>query len=194
MPVVPPNVRAVARSRYRQAFADGVSPKSRVLVAALCLLTAITACGRSEDGAGQGREYSDGPGQVAVSFMSAVYAGDVRGAAKYLQKSDQPLFLDISKGMQPNSTRAENLMAGNSKVTGNRATVVLTGTLCALAPSTANPMSPTQRCVSNQDPASKDPMFSVSLAQVQGSWCVTYNSPPQSTVRSSGSGLVSPSG
>lgn len=165
-----------------------------VAVAALAIATGCASAPQSQGKPTSVQSRTD-PAEVAVHYTSALYAGNTQAAASYLRKADQPLFKDVTKGMRPHSTRAENLRAGRSTVHGVHANVVLTGTLCALAPSSSDPASPVERCVSNTDPASSNPIFTVPLiADGGGSWYISYSTPPSPTTSDAASGTVTPGG
>jgi hypothetical protein len=137
-----------------------------------------------------------GPGQTAVAYMSAVYAGRIQAAAEFIRPSDRALFLDISRGLIPNSTKSENLKAGKVAIKADHATVTLTGSLCATeslpaslpaSPDASSP--PTTRCLSNTDPNSPDPVFAVPLeAQSAGRWFVVYTAHPPASAATSAAG------
>jgi hypothetical protein len=137
-----------------------------------------------------------GPGQTAVAYMAAVYSGRIQAAAEFIRPSDRPLFRDISRGLAPNSTKAENLQAGKVTINADHAIVTLTGTLCATGSSPASPgasSSPTTRCLSNTDPNSRDPVFALPLeAQSAGGWFVVYPAHPATSAGTSASGAGTP--
>ncbi|WP_146259313.1 hypothetical protein [Streptomyces tateyamensis] len=75
--------------------------------------------------------------------------------------------------MAQHSLSAHDLAAGSVEVTGDKAVVILTGSICsadATAPGTAGP-----RCLTNTDQNSTNPGFKVTLEQLSdGKWYVYF--------------------
>jgi hypothetical protein len=174
------------------------------------VLATASACASSTAQSAGGRADVSMPSNAAVAYVTALFSGDVDRAAEFILPGDQNLFRYIADGVTSNSTRSENIKAAAVTVVGEKATVILTGTLCTTpslsptpmpsnSPSTQSPTisSDNAQCVSNTDPHTTNPIFQVMLKSGDaGHWYVDYGSSGGSTIPtsapSSDSGMVLP--
>jgi len=186
------------------------------LLSSVLLLAGVSACGdqqaapRAHPAAARNAAPLS-PGSAAVGYVTALYSGDFARAAKFVPPAQQSLFRYIAKGLTPTSVRSEHIKAASVTVAGSKASVVLTGTLCATnasvgsagsasGPSSAGPAAPGKlECITNTDPQSADPLFRISLIKTSANvWYVSYGaqgvtaSPQPSAGYSSSSAAPSP--
>ncbi|MGF1432460.1 hypothetical protein, partial [Kitasatospora sp. LaBMicrA B282] len=139
------------------------------------------------------------PGAVALQYSREVFAGQFDQAAQLVRLQDRATLKVLSFSLGPGSVKAENLAVGSTRVDGNTAVAVLTGTLCsngqnepaagagqssaaasaapsqAAASAAAPSDAPSDACDSNTDPGSTDPAFQVALVRTAGGpWSVDY--------------------
>lgn len=116
------------------------------------------------------------PGSVAVQFTQLLYSGEFAQAGKLVSPASVPAYQAVTEALHPGTSRASGLKAGNVRTTGTSAEVVILGELCSgvgAATPTAAPV-----CITNTDPRSSNPIFTVRLTPAAGStWLVVFIPP-----------------
>jgi hypothetical protein len=158
----------------------------RRLVAAVLLTIAATtavACGSSEPTPNSTSPRSDSesagstldPGvkaeitRVALTFTK--HSLDDK-AARLVAPDSKKAFAILQAAAPPGlRTTTSSLDIGAVTVRGSRATAVVTGTWCK-----TDDDHPKQ-CLTNEDPRSTDPTFTVNLVEAGGAWMVTFPRP-----------------
>lgn len=141
------------------------------MVTALGLvLAASTACGAgSTAGGNQGGVASD----TALRYIKAVLVGNYTVAVPLVAPEQRGVLQAIALGAHKNPPAARSdVRVGGVKINGPLATVTFVGTMCRPG---AKPHS--QQCISNSDPGSSSPIFTVKLARERGKWYVIYQAP-----------------
>jgi len=154
--------------------------RRRVLAIGFLLIASpsVVACGSSDSPSVTGRS-TDGPAavtndeaeisRVALSYVSHGFDDE---AARLVAPESKEAFAYIKAAIPPGlRTTTKSLEAGAVTVSGSHATAVFKGTLCRTE--TGQP----KQCVSNKDPRSTNPIFSVDLVKVDGAWRVTFPRP-----------------
>jgi hypothetical protein len=142
---------------------------------------------------------SSSPGFAAVRYITALYSDNVNVATQFVPPAERALFQYLTKNLSQASVRSENIRVVSTTITRNRASVVLTGTLCAAnaSPSTVARVGKLQ-CITNVDAQSAGPLFRISLLKgAANQWYVFYAVPgatprPQSSAGSRSSSASSP--
>jgi hypothetical protein len=142
----------------------------RVLVA-LALLSTLAACNPSRDSASVGGGDVSAASSVALKYATDLFDGQVDRARELVEPASQSTFRLVAAGISQQRLKANGLGVGRTQVTGDEATTTLVGDLCRVDPTGAG--SPSD-CISNRDPYSANPIFTVATArQPDGSWRVT---------------------
>lgn len=145
-----------------------------------------------------------GPGAVALLYARALFAGHFAAASRYVAPASRNSLLALTDGLRSSSITGRDLAVGSTTVAGSAATAVLTGTVCSTGSTAALPSAgpgplPTANCVTNTDPHSTSPVFTVHLAQGSGDrWLVVFLEPsaapsPSSLPNVAGSSSAPPS-
>jgi hypothetical protein len=137
-------------------------------VLALLAVLLVTGCG----GRGTAEpEQPAGPGDVALSYVRATFSADPSRARRWVEPASQDAYRIVELGIGDQELSARDLAVGSTKIDGDRATVIVLGTLCRKEPK-AKTTEP--ECVTNTDPESANPIFRVFLArQADASWMVS---------------------
>jgi hypothetical protein len=116
-------------------------------------------------------------GKVALAYSSALFHGDLRSAGQLVEPGSQSAFGLVAAGLSGTAVHANGLADGRTVVTGHTAVTTLVGDLCRSGPKPTAPPTDEQ-CVSNRDPKSTNPIFTVTTArQPDGRWLVTFSAP-----------------
>lgn len=144
------------------------------MIGTLIVLLAVAGCGGAA-GSGPASASADPngtPEDVALRYVRATFSGDPSSARALVEPASQDAQKIVELGIGQQQLSARDLGVGATQIDGERATVVILGTLCRSAPK-ARSASP-RDCVTNRDPASKDPIFRVFVArQPDQTWLVS---------------------
>jgi hypothetical protein len=160
---------------------DGRSPVTRPVSGLLALL-ALSVTGCAAAGAALDPAQAAKPAAVALGYGRALFAGQFVAASRYVAPASRNGFLVLTDGLRPSGIGARDLAVGSTVINGPAAITVLTGTVCsgvaAVAPTSAGGAG-AHDCVTNTDPHSTSPVFSVNLARApDGQWLVVFPAPP----------------
>lgn len=162
---------------------DGPLPATRP-VSVLLALMALSVAGCATAGAARDPAPAamPGPGAVALGYGRALFAGQFVAASRYVAPASRNGFLVLTDGLRPSGIGSRDLAVGSTVINGRAAITVLTGTVCSGGTATVAPASPgsagARDCVTNTDPHSSSPVFTVNLARAPGGqWLVVFPAP-----------------
>lgn len=159
---------------------DGRSPVTRPVSVLLALL-ALSVTGCAAAGAARDPAPAATPAAVALGYGRALFAGQFVAASRYVAPASRNGFLVLTDGLRPSRIGALDLAVGSTVINGPAAITVLTGTVCsgvAAVASASAGSAGAHDCVTNTDPHSTSPVFSVNLARApDGQWLVVFPAP-----------------
>ncbi|WP_370366409.1 hypothetical protein [Catenulispora sp. GP43] len=124
------------------------------------------------------------PGSIAVAYMGDIFSDHPMDAEPLVLPTGRGSFQALATIIEQKHVSGRNFAAGATTVTGDHATVTITGTMCpngATGAQTAgtttdtvtSSASPTPECVTNSDPNSTNKGFQVALQKsADGKWYI----------------------
>ena len=140
----------------------------RTIAVAASLVAVLAGCANDEVHASSVDRAS--ASETAVAYTSAVVQHDYEAARAYVAAASLDAFHFIADAPDQPDSRADDLSAGDEKVEGDDATVVILGRLCSTE-------GGDEQCVSNDDPVSTNPIFVVHLTRQDDTWSVYFPTP-----------------
>lgn len=111
------------------------------------------------------------PDVIALRYVKATFSENPSSARSLVEPASQDAYKIVELGIGQQQLTSRDLQVGSTKIDGDRATVVMMGTLCRSAPTQSTPAAD---CITNQDPRSGNPIFQVFLTRQQDqSWLVS---------------------
>lgn len=121
---------------------------------------------------------AESPEKAAQGYMDALLIGDYNSASGWVVAEQQGIVKALGLGRGPGTlpTMSGNVRVGNIVPTGtNTAYATMVGTMCRTAPAEGSGAAPKPECVSNKDPATSFPYFTVQLiGTAQTGWKVHF--------------------
>lgn len=121
---------------------------------------------------------AESPEQAAQGYMDALVIGDYNSASGWVAAEQQDIVKALGLGRGPGTlpTMSGSVRVGNVVPTGtNTAYAAMVGTMCRTAPAEGSGAAPKRECVSNEDPATSLPYFTVQLIDTaQAGWKVHF--------------------